>query len=156
MLLIDLVVEDAITTNLQATDRQGVIKELVEALAAAGKISSEHVDSIVKSIIKREKIGSTGIGNGIAIPHTSHKSVENVMVAFGRSAKGVNFNALDGEPVYLFFLELSSEDQQAEHLGAMRSIVKAARDEKYCKFLRQAKTTDDILDILTEADEETN
>jgi len=104
MKIIDFIGENAVLDDLQSTDKESVIREMVDVLKNQNKINENEVDDIMKALIKREKVGSTGIGKGVAVPHTKHQSITKITGAFARSLKGVEFDALDGEPVYLFFL----------------------------------------------------
>ena len=100
----DFVNTDAIRSELEAVDKEGLIREMTTALLAAGQIAEEEFESIVKAILKREELGSTGIGRGVAVPHTKHPSVGKLVGSVGVSNEGVDFNSLDGEKVQLFFL----------------------------------------------------
>ena len=148
----DFVSSQAIRVELSSEDKEGVIKEMTGALAAAGQIAEEDLESIQKAILKREELGSTGIGRGIAVPHTKHPSVEQVVGMVGVSAKGIDFESLDGEKVQLFFLLISPPDRPGDHLRALEIISRQLRDDTFCKFLKQAKTVEDIQQLLEEAD----
>ncbi len=152
MKFVDFVSRESIRAELRSTDKVGVITELVESLLAAGEISPADKDDIVKAILKREELGSTGIGRGIAVPHTKHPSVEKLVGTVGVSSGGVEFESLDGEPVQLFFLLVSPPDRPGDHLRALENISRQLRDETFCRFLRQSKTADDIVQLLNEAD----
>jgi mannitol/fructose-specific phosphotransferase system IIA component (Ntr-type) len=103
----DFVTREAVKANLQADLKPDVIRELVQSLSDAGRLASDQLDSIVKAIMKREELGSTGIGRGVAVPHTKHPSVSRLTGAVAVSAEGVDFQSLDGEKVHLFFLLVS-------------------------------------------------
>ncbi len=148
----DFVVREAIRGDLAADDKQGVIREMVQALLAAGKIEKNEVEGIVKAILKREELGSTGIGRGVAVPHTKHPSVDQLIGSVAISHDGVDFDSLDGEKVYLFFLLISPPDRPGDHLRALENISRQLRDDTFCRFLKQAKTADDIWQLLEEAD----
>src|SRR5438105_7075343 len=122
MKLRDFIVADAVVADLKSSDRNGVIRELVEALAAAGAAPREAVDEIVAALVKREQNGSTGFGRGVAVPHVKHPKVSKMAGAIGRSAGGVDFAALDHQPVYSVFLLLSPENQPQQHLAAMNCV----------------------------------
>jgi PTS system fructose-specific IIA component/PTS system nitrogen regulatory IIA component len=102
--------------------------------------------------MSREELGSTGIGKGVAVPHAKHESVEGLVAAFGRSAAGVEFAALDGQPVQLIFLLLSSKDVSGQHLEALARVARLVRDDKFCRFLREAKDRGELAELLQEAD----
>jgi fructose-specific phosphotransferase system IIA component len=148
----DFVSREAIKGDLVADDKEGVIREMVQALLDAGKIATTEFDSIVKAIMKREELGSTGIGRGVAVPHTKHPSVERLIGTVAVSSEGVDFNSLDGEKVNLFFLLISPPDRPSDHLRALENVSRQLRDEGFCRFLKQSKTAADILQLLDEAD----
>ena len=142
----------AIRSELTSSTKEGVIAELVEALVSAGDIKAADKDDIVKAILKREELGSTGIGRGVAVPHTKHASVEKLIGTVGVSAEGLDFESLDGQKASLFFLLVSPPDRPGDHLRALENISRQLRDDQFCRFLRQSKTADDILQLLEEAD----
>lgn len=149
----DFICFDAIQTQLQATDKPSVIGELVGSLAKAGAIKAEDVEGIVKAIMKREELGSTGIGQGVAVPHTKHPSVDRLFATVGVSASGVDFDSLDGENVHLFFLLVSPPDRPGDHLRALEYISQQLRDLTFRRFLKQSATPTDIRHVLEEADQ---
>lgn len=149
----DFISQGAIQAALSSTNKESVIGELVDSLQTAGEISVTDREDIVKAILKREELGSTGIGRGIAVPHTKHPSVKKLVGTVGVSASGVEFESLDGEPVQLFFLLISPPDRPSDHLRALENISRQLRDETFCRFLKQAKTKEDILQLLAEADD---
>jgi len=143
---------EAIRANLEAVDKEGVIREMASALLAAGRIAEDEYESIVKAILKREELGSTGIGRGVAVPHTKHPSVKTLVGSVGVSSEGVDFNSLDGEKVQLFFLLISPPDRPGDHLRALENISRQLRDDTFCRFLKASKTPDEIAQLLAEAD----
>lgn len=148
----DFVSVPAIKADLTSLDKPGVIRELVTSLSAAGAIKAADVEGIVAAIMKREELGSTGIGRGIAVPHTKHSSVEKLVGTVGVSTEGVDFNSLDGDKVQLFFLLVSPPDRPGDHLRALESISRQLRDDTFCRFLKQARSTPDVQQLLDEAD----
>ena len=148
----DFVSVPAMKADLVAEDKESVIRELVEGLASAGAIKTADVDGILAAIMKREELGSTGIGRGVAVPHTKHSSVERLVGTVGVSHEGIDFNSLDGDKVKLFFLLISPPDRPGDHLRALENISRQLRDDTFCRFLKQAKTTPDIQHLLDEAD----
>ena len=148
----DFVSVDAIRADLQADTKESVVREMAEALLEAGKVSAAELDSIVKAIMKREELGSTGIGRGVAVPHTKHASVEKLVGTVGVSGPGVDFLSLDGEKVQLFFLLVSPPDRPGDHLRALENISRQLRNEAFCRFLKQSKSPVDIQLLLDEAD----
>jgi len=148
----DFIVPAAIRPVAEATDKKGIIEEMVKALADSGAIPAEDLDSIVKAILKREELGSTGIGRGIAVPHTKHPSVDKLVGAVAVSPEGVEFDALDGDKVRVFFFLVSPPDRPSEHLRALENVSRRLRNDKFLRFLTQSTTSEDILTLLEEAD----
>lgn len=152
MKLLDIVVKDAIIPQLAATQRDDAITEIVDRLVSAGALSQELRDEFIKAVIKREKRGSTGFGHGVAVPHVKHSAINEMAVAIAISPSGVEFNALDKQPVYCIFLLLSPEDKPEDHLDAMEAIFGNLSQETFRRFLRQATTVEDVLTLLEETD----
>ena len=152
MKLREIVVEQAITPQLAANDRDATIAELVDRLVDAGEIGADDRDEVVRAVLEREKKGSTGFGRGVAVPHVKHRSITKIMAAVGVSATGVDFDALDKQPVYTIFLLLSPEDHAEEHLQAMEVIFRNLSKETFRRLLRQATTREDVVELLDEAD----
>lgn len=148
----DFVSRDAIIADLEADDKEGVIREMAGGLAKAGGIAPQELDGIVKAILKREELGSTGIGRGVAVPHTKHASVERLIGSVAVSREGVDFNSLDGEKVQLVFLLVSPPDRPGDHLRALENISRQLRDDTFCRFLKQSKSAEDVMLLLDEAD----
>ena len=148
----DFVSREAVRADLTADDKESVIREMTQALLKAGRVAMNECESIVKAILKREELGSTGIGRGVAVPHTKHPSVDRLIGAVAVSAGGVDFDSLDGEKVNLFFLLISPPDRPGDHLRALENVSRQLRDDTFCKFLKQAKNTEEILQLLDEAD----
>lgn len=154
MKLSDFVVSEAILPQLVAQERDAAINELVDALVAAKACSADLRDELVKLILDREKHGSTGFGKGVAVPHVKHEAITTMAAAIAVSPKGVDFNALDKEPVYSIFLLMSPKDRPDEHLQAMENIFSNLQNETFRKFLRQSDSIEAIKDLLQEADAE--
>lgn len=153
MKLKDFIAEKAICPELQATEKKAAIRELVGAMAESGAITEKDVDSLVKAIMKREEVGSTGIGKGVAVPHCKHSCVTSLTGTVGRSTEGVEFNALDGKPVHIVFLLVSPPDSTGPHIKALEYIFSLLNDSDFCRFLLAAKKKKDIVDLLREADQ---
>lgn len=153
MKLSDIVCFDSIVPELKADDRDGVIRELIESLASAGKIDDGKVKDIIKAVIKRENEASTGIGKGVAVPHVKHTSIKKVVAAVGRSGGGINFSSLDKQPVYSIILLLSPKEDSEKHLQAMEAIFRNLQKDDFRRFLRQAGTVQQIKETILEADE---
>jgi fructose-specific phosphotransferase system IIA component len=148
----DFVVREAVIADLKADTKEGVIRTMVKSLLDGGKVAAEEFDGIIKAIMKREELGSTGIGRGVAVPHTKHPSVKKLIGAVAVSREGVDFDSLDGEKVHLFFMLISPPDRPGDHLRALENVSRQLRDDQFCKFLKQAKTPAEILQLLDEAD----
>ena len=148
----DFVCPGAIRAELGSEDKETVIRELVSALVESKTVLEKDRDDIVNAIMKREELGSTGIGRGVAVPHTKHPTVEKLVGTVGISVDGVDFDSLDGERVQLFFLLISPPDRPGDHLRALENISRQLRDDMFCKFLKQARTPKDIHQLLEEAD----
>lgn len=153
MNLSDFMVAEAFVPQLDAADRDGIIRELVHALADAGRIPADKVDEIATKVIDRENQGSTGIGKGIAVPHVKHPAIDQIVGTVGCSKEGVDFRSLDKAPVYSVLLLLSPPNNPDQHLEAMENLFAHLQKEMFRKFLRQADTTDAIVELLAEADE---
>lgn len=149
----DFIKTGAIRADLAAATKPAAIEELVQSLVAAGEIEASQQEDIIAAIMKREELGSTGIGRGVAVPHTKHPSVQKLVGTFGVSEAGIDFDSLDGEPVQLFFLLVSPPERPGDHLRALENISRQLRDDTFCRFLKQSKTADDIAQLLQEADD---
>jgi PTS system fructose-specific IIA component/PTS system nitrogen regulatory IIA component len=152
MKLCDFVVAGGIVPDLQAASKDAAIRAMVASLTKAGSIKPQDEEGIVTAILKREELGSTGIGNGVAVPHTKHPSVDKLIATVALSSTGVDFSSLDGEPVYILFLLVSPPDRPGDHLRALESISRHLRNQNFCRFLRQATTAAAVVDLLKEAD----
>ena len=152
MKLTDFVVKQAIIPDLKATTKETVIREMVSSLKNSGNIKAEDEDAVVAAILKREELGSTGIGNGVAVPHTKHPSVEELIATVAISRGGVDFASLDGEDVFILFLLVSPPDRPGDHLRGLENISRHLRSQDFCNFLKQSTTEKDIWELLTEAD----
>lgn len=152
MKLREIVVERAIVPSLQGTKRDEVIAELLDALVAAEEAPEDRRDALLKGIISRERKGSTGFGHGVAVPHVKTPEVSNIRVAVGISDAGIDFSALDKQPVHAIFLLLSPEERPEEHIDAMEAIFANLSRDQFRRFLRQADSAEDVLTLLEEAD----
>jgi fructose-specific phosphotransferase system IIA component len=152
MKFVDFVSREAIRTNLEVDNKEQVIRAMATALLEAGKISADQHESIVEAILKREELGSTGIGRGVAVPHTKHPSVKELVGTVAVIESGVDFDSLDGEKVHLLFMLVSPPDRPGDHLRALENISRQLRDDTFCKFLKQSKEPGDVWQLLEEAD----
>ena len=146
----DILGPDNILPEMQAADRWEAIDELIGNLVTTGKIKPEHRDTIAAVVRKREQSMSTGIGFGIGIPHASTDLIHEVVGALGRSKKGVNFDALDNQPVNLVMLFLVPQGQFQKHLYTLANIAKILHDRDFRKRLETAPSATEILGIIRE------
>jgi len=153
MKLLDIMVTDAIVPELKGVSRDEVITELVESLVDAGALGKRSLKEVTDAVLAREAQATTGIGKGVALPHAKLKSLKSPIGTIGRSSAGIDFSALDSQPVYSVILLLSSPDGPDEHLQAMETIFKHVQRDMFRKFLRQSETKEAIVDLIQEADE---
>lgn len=153
MRIADFVVRDAIIPDLRAATKESVIREMVESLRAAGNFKSGDPEEVVRAILKRELLGSTGIGRGVAIPHTKHPSVDKLVGTVALSKNGVSFESLDGEPVYVFVLLVSPQDRPGDHLRALENVSRSLRDDGFVRSLRQAPSREALWELLQDAEQ---
>lgn len=146
----EVIVDKAFIDLADDADKREVITALIKSLASARKIKASEVEETVEVAMAREAIGSTGIGHGIAIPHCRTPIAKKIVCAYGRSAGGVDFDSLDGEPVNSVFLLLTPPDQKEQHLQLMKNFASQIRKEHFCQFLRQAGSAKELVDLLTE------
>lgn len=152
-------IEDFLTANsvvygIKAKDKEGALKELVELMVERDLIPEAIKPDCLEALILRENLGSTGTGRGVAFPHARIEKLDKLVGLFARSEDGVEFDAIDGEPVYLFFCLFSPKDESTEHVAALSRIAKIMRNSDWCRFLKQAKTAEEIHSLLLEAEEE--
>ena len=150
MKIMDFLTKNRIVSSLQATTKEQVLAELVERLALEYPRLDKH--GLIKTLIERENLGSTGIGGGIAIPHGKFDGLNEIVASFGRSEVGVDFNAMDERPAYLFFLLVAPKNSAGEHLKALAKISRLFKDPLFKDSLRQAQSTDDIYQLIEEFD----
>ncbi|MFN7170577.1 MAG: PTS sugar transporter subunit IIA [Candidatus Omnitrophota bacterium] len=153
MKIMEFLCEKAVSADLKAVDKKGVIEELVELLLKAGEIKEKDKQKIIEIILNRESLGSTGVGQGIAIPHGKSDCVKTLTASLGISKRGINFDALDGEPVYIFFLLLAPKDSAGPHLKALARISRILKDKYLRDSLIKAEDEKKILSIIREEDE---
>ncbi len=152
MKLTEIVVESAIITDTEPSERDQVLALAVDRLVEAGAIDASIRDEILAKLVERETKGSTGFGRGVAVPHAKHPGITRLTSAIALSERGIDFSALDKQPVYSVFLLLSPQDQPEEHLQAMEVIFKNLSKDTFRRFLRQARTVEEVMTLLDEAD----
>ena len=153
MRMSDFVVRDSISANLANTTKEGVIREMVDNLRKAGYFPGSEPDDIVKQIMKREMLGSTGIGRCVAIPHTKYTSVDKLVGTLAVSKVGVAFESLDGEPVHVLVMLVSPQDRPGDHLRALENVSRMLKDDNFVRKLRGAESPTEIWNLLTEQEQ---
>ncbi len=150
MKIMDFLNPEAVTANLQAKDKESAIRELVDLLYKSGTIKDK--DKLIKILLSREALGSTGIGQGVGIPHGKSDGVTQLVAAFALSQKGVNFDSLDGEPVHIFFLLVAPQDSAGPHLKALARISRLLKDRAFREALKQCKDEKGLLRLIEDED----
>jgi fructose-specific phosphotransferase system IIA component len=153
MKIMDFLSEEAITTDLKSVNKTEAIKELVELLIASGDVDKKDKNKVVELLLAREALGSTAIGHNVGIPHAKADCVKSLVGAFGLSRKGVDFDSLDGEPVYIFFLLLAPQDSAGPHLKALARISRLIKDKYFRDTLKAAKDKKDVIRIIETEDD---
>ena len=151
MKISEILDKKAIKIGMSAVTKEDTLKELVKILAQIEDIGDP--DGIIKALIERENLGSTGIGQGIAIPHGKTDKVKRLVAVLGISKSGVNFDALDGEPVYIFFLLVAPKATAGPHLKALAQISRLLRDSYFCELIRKCKTEEDAFNLIKNEEE---
>ena len=152
MQLPEIINEYNIIAELKARDKRGVLEELAEAIA--GQEVSVDKGALVKVLVEREKLGTTGIGDGVAIPHGKLGKIERPFISFGRSKEGLDFESLDGQPTHLFFLLVAPDDTSGVHLQILAKIAKMLKSSVFRKKLRDADDTTALYEMIIQADKE--
>lgn len=153
MLIMDFLSKKAIVMDIKSTKKADIIKELVDALIEAGEVDKRHCNKLVEALMNREALGSTAIGQGIAIPHAKSDCVTKLIAAFGLSKKGIDFDSLDGELIHIFFLLLAPQDSAGPHLKALARISRLLKDKYFRDMLRNCQDEKAVVKIITEEDE---
>ena len=151
MKILDVLHEETILVDLQSKDKKGILEELVEPVSEITGISHEE---LVKVLIERERLGSTGIDGGIGIPHGKIKNLESLIMGFGLSRRGVDFDSIDRQPTYLFFLLFTPENSTGLHLKLLARISRLLKKDEFKKKLLNAISKEDVITIIKEEDEE--
>jgi nitrogen PTS system EIIA component len=144
-------VRDALVPALAATTKEGAIRELVGALQQAGYFQPAEVEAVVGEVLRREGLGSTGIGRGVAIPHSRHAGLPRLIGTLGLAPAGIPFDSIDGQDVRLVFLLVSRPDQPGPHLHALETIVRISESDEFLERLARCQTKDEIWAIIEEA-----
>ncbi len=152
MKLSELIDQDNIIPELKAKDKKEVLEELAEPIASHEP--SMDKGSLVRVLLDRERLGSTGIGDGVAIPHGKFHGVSQPVISFGRSRQGLDFESMDGQPAYLFFLLVAPENSASVHLKALAKIAKILKNSSFRKVLMEAPTRKELYQTIIQNDEE--
>jgi len=153
MKIMDFLSKKAIVVDLKSTKKEEVIRELLDVLIQAGEIDKRHRNKLMEALLAREKLGSTAIGQGVSIPHAKSEYVEKLVAALGISSKGIDFDSLDDEPVYIVFLLLAPQDSAGPHLKALALISRLLKDKYLRDNLKACKDEKSILKLISEEDE---
>lgn len=153
MKIMDFLSKKAILTDIKVTKKEEVMRELVDALIAGGDIEKRHRNKLCDALMAREALGSTAIGQGIAIPHAKCDCVSQLVAAFGLSKRGVDFDSLDGEPAHIFFLLVAPQDSAGPHLKALARISRLLKDKFFRDSLRACIEEKAVIKIITQEDE---
>jgi fructose-specific phosphotransferase system IIA component len=153
MKIMDFLSEEAIATDLKSVNKTDAIKELVELLITSGDIDKKDKNKVVELLLAREALGSTAIGHNVGIPHAKADCIKDLVGAFGLSRKGVDFDSLDGEPVYIFFLLLAPQDSAGPHLKALARISRLIKDKYFRDTLKGAREKKDVVRIIETEDD---
>ncbi len=151
MKILDILQKEAIVVDLVSKDKKGILEELSEPVAQIAGINPEDC---VRVLLERERLGSTGIGEGIGIPHGKMKSLDNLVLGFGISKAGVDFESLDGRRTHIFFLLITPENSTGLHLKLLARISRILKDEAFREKLLNAVGQDDIIDAIKEQDQD--
>lgn len=138
---------------MDGEDRETVLREMVGRLSENGEVGAADVDPIMEGLMARERLGTTGIGRGLAIPHVRYDELSDLLVAVGRSDKGIDFASVDGSPVEVVFLIISPESKQDDYLAALRWVSVAARDEYHNKLLHGARSPEEFIELFQDIEE---
>ncbi|MEW6413136.1 MAG: PTS sugar transporter subunit IIA [Candidatus Zixiibacteriota bacterium] len=142
--------ESLVVFNLKATDKAGIIQELVDLVSNSNMI--KDAEQLLKDVVDRENLVTTGVGYGVAFPHAKTRAVKGIVIAFGRSIKGVDFDAMDHKPVHLFFLIAAPEDAIGAHLNVMARLSYLMKSEKNRQKLMEASSPGDVLALMDNVD----
>ncbi len=150
MALVDYCLKDAILCSMEIGDKEEGLRQLVDALAAAKAFPKTRANKILAEVVGRERQATTGIGNGVAVPHARSEHVKKTVMAIGRVSGGIEYGAVDGDRVKVMLLLISPKAKRDEHLAAMKSIVRIVRDPYQCKRLLGCATPESFMSLLDE------
>lgn len=151
MRILDVLKKEAVISDLEAADKKGVLEELSEPVS---KMFNIEKNDLVNILLERESLGSTGIGGGIGIPHGKLRELDNLVLGFGLSRRGVDFESMDGRPTHIFFLLVTPENSTGLHLKLLARISRILKNDPFKAKLMAAGNAADIIDIIAEEDED--
>ena len=151
MKILDVMQKEAIIDDLKSQTKKGILEEMVAPLA---NITGRDHKDLVRVLMDRERLGSTGIGGGIGIPHGKIKDLESLVLGFGLSRKGVDFEAIDGQPTHIFFILITPENSTGLHLKLLARISRILKNDQFKDRLRNAIDRGEIFEIIKEEDED--
>lgn len=152
MRMSEFIIREAISANLSAGQKEGVIREMVENLRLAGYFKGNESEDVVKAVLKRELLSSTGIGDAVAIPHAKHGSVDRLVGTVAIAPKGVSFDSVDNEPVHVLVMLISPQERPSEHLRALEGVSRCLKDKAFVRSLRDATSPQLIWDLICNHD----
>jgi len=144
---------DLLIAGLEARDKAGTLHEMVARLIEKGAVAEKQSGSLFRALMKREELGSTAIGRGLAVPHAKHSAVPEVVGVLAVSREGVQFDALDGQPVHVVLMVVSPADAADEHIQVLRMITRLMQDDDFCRFLMAAGDVNTLAELVVDADE---
>lgn len=153
MKIMDFLSKKAVITDLKSNKKEDILRELIDVLVEAGEIEKRHHNKLIDALMARETLGSTAIGQGVGIPHAKSDCVRKLVAAFGLSRKGVSFDSLDAEPVYIFFLLLAPVGSAGPHLKALARVSRLLKDKYFRDSLRQCQDEKSVIKIIAQEDE---
>jgi PTS system nitrogen regulatory IIA component len=148
MALVDLIQPEVVKVPLVSTTKSDVIRELVEVLRDAGRIT--EVEPVYEALMQREGMGSTGLEQGIAVPHAKTQAVRSLTMALGIAPRGIDFQSIDGSPSKLFFLLLAPPDQSGPHIEALAEIARITKSQSFCRMLTAARSAEEVVELFSE------
>ncbi len=152
MRLAQFLTEKNICPDLKAQHRDGAVQELVLRLVQVAKLKQEQLEPLVRAVVRREALGTTAIGRGVAVPHARVEGLSRTYLILGLSKEGVDFDALDGEPVHAIFLVIGSEKAADEYIEILKRISSLIRNDDFRRFLAKAHTASEVVELVAEMD----
>jgi mannitol/fructose-specific phosphotransferase system IIA component (Ntr-type) len=149
MRMSEFIVREAISASLSSGQKEAVIREMVENLRTAGYFKPGEPEDVVKAILKREMLSSTGIGDGVAIPHAKHPSVDRLVGSVAVAPGGIPFDSVDNDPVFVLVMLISPQERPSEHLRALEGVSRCLKDKNFVSSLRKATTPQQIWDLIS-------